>query len=267
MKFNKRKKQSEITETMVKMKKEQQKCSHKVMRGMLYPMLLALIVGDMLTIYPLIDAMFYQSQLLSFAITLIAGLALEGIPYVAAHFIMKEKKDRGDIITISALGVTFLIIFILLFNLRFHSQDLQYQAEGAELSVSTDISEKKEEVFTPTDGQSSMTLLLSVLPFCTSVLALALSCAYRPKELRKESDELNRIRMEELLAVMDASSNEVKKEMERDLTAYDDALYQTRLDDLDKLAKIEKFEVRRMLAMKLGTPDSASELLEGGKDI
>lgn len=267
MRFHKKENKTGLTESILNMKKAQQNCSHGIKRELILPLLFILIAGDMATIYPLMDSMFYQSMILSFVITLIAGLALEGIPYVAAHYILKTKKDRKDIIALAVLGIAFLTVFFLLFYLRFNSQDLQYQAVGAELSFGSEIGEEIETVFTPTKGQEAMTLLLAVLPFITSVLALAVSCAYRPEELKREGDELAEIKLSKLLADMEAYSNEVKKELERDLTAYDEALYQSRQEDLDYIAQMEKFEVRKMLAIKLGTPDAVSSLLEGGTKI
>lgn len=270
MRFQKKESKTGLTEGIITMKKEQQKCSHKIKRELLPPLLLILVAGDMATIYPLIEAMFYQSMILSLAVTVIAGLVLEGIPCVAAHYILKKQKDRKDIIALAALGIAFLTVFILLFYLRLNSQDLQYQAAGAELSIEgvTDIvGSEVETVFTPTKGQKAMTMLLAFLPLITSVLALALSCAYRPEELKKERDELAEVKLSKLLADMEAYTNEVKKETERDLTAYDEALYQSRQEDLDCLAKMEKYEVRKMLAIRLGTPDAVSHLLEGGTKI
>jgi hypothetical protein len=252
---------------MLKLKKGQQKCSQGVNRKLILPLILILMAGDMTTIYPLMDSMFYQSRILSLMITVIVGLVLEGVPYVAGHFIMRKNKDVKTMVTLAVLGAAFFTTFLGVFFLRMNSQDLQYQAMGADLSISSEIGEEKEVVFTPTEGQKSMTLLLSVLPLCTSVLALGISCAYTPQELEEEHNALAVIQMEELLANMDAVENEIREEGERDLDAYDNALYQTRMEDLENLARIEKLEARRLLALKLGTPEAVSHLLEGGTKV
>lgn len=267
MKFRKKSKQNHIIETITKLKKEQQNYGHGIKRGLIFPILIILMLGDIATIFPLMDSLFYQSQILSLAITIIAGFVLEGVPYAAAHFLLKKKKEKKEVIFLAALGIAFLLVFTLLFNFRMNSQDIQYQATGTELNLSGEVADETEQVFIPTKGQSSMTLLLSILPLCTSVLAFVISCAYNPEELKKEHDELAMIQMKELLANMQASENEIKQEQERDLTAYDETLYQSRLADLDKFAKMEKLEVRRKMAMKLGTADAVSKLLEGGTKI
>lgn len=262
MKRHKKEKSISLTENMMEIKKLRQNCSHGVKQGLVLPLLLGLMLGDMATIYPLMDAICYQNAILSLAITLIFGLALEGIPYAAAHFILKERKGKRDVIALTALGIIFLLAFFLLFFLRVNSQELQYQAAGAELSVSGMFEEEIETVFSPTKAQKSMTLLLGFMPLITSVFALVLGCAYSPKELRRERDELAEIELSKLLADVKASSKEIEKEWERDLTAYDDALFQSRQADLDNFAEMEKYEVRKMLAIKLGTPDAVSRLLE-----
>lgn len=73
-------------------KKKRQKLTYRVFPWLLPFIIAVCMAGDYMTIFPLIDSMLYQSAMQVFMVTAVAILLLDGIPYIAGGFYMKEKR-------------------------------------------------------------------------------------------------------------------------------------------------------------------------------
>lgn len=249
--------------------KKRQKLTYKVFPWLLPVIIIICMAGDFMTIFPLIDSMLYQSAGQVFMVTAVAILLLDGIPYIAGGFYMKEEKTASDKIWFVVLMTVFFVTVIALFYLRWNTQELQYDTTETKLTVSTfeETGDTEEEVFKPTAGQKAMTLFLGFLPVGTSMITFAASCMYSISKTKREYNKSLRIKLLDMENDLGVQEEEIRKELEWDMQKYDEGMFLLNLDDIKQLEVIAKLKVREKLAEKLGTPDSVSKLLEGEEEM
>lgn len=239
-------------------------------RPLALPILLSFFVLlDLFTIYELMDRMFYQNPWLSRFIAIGIAIVLEGIPYIAAQFYMREKKDMADKITLAILGGVFLLIFMTLFGLRWNARTMMFSSnEESKLSIITSIQAvvETETEYKTSAAEDMMTLLLAITPLATSVLAFFLSCFYRTSNKIRDRKRLNAFRLEDQLKALSIRQNEIHNELQRDLSKYNTDLYNVALDQLGDYETLLKNMVRQKLCMYLGTAAAVSEILEKNEE-
>lgn len=236
----------------------------------MHPLLLPVLLGffmlvDGLTIYQLIEQMFYQAQWLSIIVTIGIAAVLEGVPYVAAQYIMREEKKKSDYVVLITLAVSFAILFFSLFALRWNTQDLLYSTADSEIVLDVMNQASTETVVQEESnaGQQAMTFLLGISPLLTSILAFALSCFQVAASKRNNIDVENDIELMERMKLLRIFEQETTDEIKRDLLGYDQKLLAMEMEKLDTYAAILKNIVRQRVAMKTGSPEMVSKLLEG----
>lgn len=142
---------------------KRQKLTYRVAPWLL-PFIIAIcMAGDYMTIFPLIDTMLYQSAAQVFMVTAVAILLLDGIPYIAGGFYMKEKKTASDKVWFGVLMMVFFLTVAILFHLLWNTQEIQYNSTEIKpiVNILQETEDTKElEKFEPTDGQKAMTLFL-----------------------------------------------------------------------------------------------------------
>lgn len=260
----KRKHYKSTREMLHKAEMKTQKTINPVNPFILPLLLLFFVILDALTIYQLMDEMFYQSAVLSIVITLGIAIVLEGIPFLAAQFYMREKKSVSDKITMVILAVTFAMIFAILFALRWSARALTFSMEGTEIAftVMNKVAESSSVVYETSLAEDMMTIVLGLSPLATSVLAFFLSCIYRTSDKVRDMKRLAQIGLFEQLKQVHIRRNEIENELKRDLERYNQELYEVALAEVEDYRKLLKIAVRQKLALHLGKASVITNLLE-----
>lgn len=248
---------------LLKTEKDLQNQKHMINPALLPFLLFFFVVLDYLTIHQLIDEMFYQSWMLTVFVTAGIAVLLEGIPCIGAHFYMKENRRDSDTILFIVLTGTFLILFIALFALRWHSRELIFSENHSQLAV-TSMQENPavSDGHVITSAENMMTILLGISPLATSILAFCLACAFTVSEKTAEKKSLIDIQLRGQAQSLEINAQEVRAELKRDLNRYDEQKYQTALNELDTYGRLLKNIVRQRTAMHIGTSNAVSRLLE-----
>lgn len=255
-------------EVLLRQERKLQKAANPVKPLLLPLLLLFFVVLDALTIFELMDQMFYQSRWLSVLITVGIAIVLEGIPYLASQYFMRDKKTIVDKVTLAALGTVFLLIFITLFVLRWNARALTFSSNESQLAVITSIQtvEQVDSIHGTSAAENVMTVLLGITPLATSVLAFFLSCIYKTSDKLKDKKKINAIELEERLKVLSIKQNEIKNELKRDLVSYNEDLYHVAVEQVNDYEKMLKVIVRQKLAVYLGTAQAVTNLLEKNRE-
>lgn len=233
---------------------------------MLLLLILFFSAFDGVTIFTVIDGMFLQSMFLSIFVTVGLAIFLNFLPYKAAHYTMKEDKDALDKAIISALYAGIVIMSLALFLLRWHSMESAFSTAGASMAVRSACDTIQAGTNTPVEiswDKAMMTIILGISPFFTSLVVFAITCRVKQSIKRDIINKQNDIMILEQLKIRKIQIQEMKAELSRDLEGYDKKQLEIEKNKLTEQGELLKERVRQLVALKIGTADAVSTLLEG----
>jgi len=229
------------------------------------------IITDGIFIHQLISEYSYQSRVQSLFCAVTFAIIIDAIPTVMANLLKKKGKDKGHYISIAALGFIVLAVFVVIFMLRWNSQDVLYGVSETRLSLLSDSLNGSNAENEFTAGQCTMTILMGLEPIATSILSFCLGYFEHGQSDEEHTKKIKNLQIETELANVDANNLELQNEQSRDLETYDSALRQLAHDDLRQQECITKEYIKMQLAMAQGTPEALSYMMEtkeekGGDD-
>ena len=216
-------------------------------------LLLFLMIVDSATIFPLVESLFFQARLVSIIVVTGLCLLLEGLPFLAAQYFVKEEKTKRDQRIIWALVVGTVVLLIALFGLRWFSQ---------EAAFSGGISHLNQVELTP--DRIAMTILLGILPVLTSVAAFALSCFVPKAKFKAWLNDREDLKILDEMIHHLVCVDELEREVNRDIIPPSASMLEIEKRKLETIRKELKREVGLIIARKLATGDAVTQFCEGG---
>ncbi len=224
---------------------------------------LAAIVGlssllDYTTIMNAVDTILTQNVFLSFLLSLCIALLINVTPSIAGVY-AKNKHAENRRLILSILGCIFMLLFILLFGLRWASRDMLF-VDTSQLIVPSSASEKAGN----TAAEIMMTLVLAIEPALTSAFSFVFAYIGRSETERKTDLAENRLaELYEQKSIWGAQRNEIERILKDSQSEKDEeALYQKQLECLEQLRACLKETARFELAKLIQKPEANGVLLQ-----
>lgn len=225
-------------------------------------LVIAFIISDFFSLFSVIDAVFYQSIILSVLVTATTAILLEVLPVLGAKFLMIPARKSKDNYMLIALGVGFLILVAAISYLRFNSQEIMFSSSDSQLIINGVNNVNDTYTYTASDSEQAMTVLMALLPVLTSMAAFFLTLMDPQSVKLKNLMKRNKIMLKDELVELMTQEDEIKHELEIDLFDRDEQLYNNVLKEIDHYGELMKCRVRELCAEFLGTAQAVSDLLE-----
>lgn len=225
-------------------------------------LVIAFIISDFFSLFSVIDAVFYQSIILSVLVTATTAILLEVLPVLGAKFLMMPARKSKDNYMLIALGVGFLILVAAISYLRFNSQEIMFSSSDSQLIINGVNNVNDTYTYTASDSEQAMTVLMALLPVLTSMAAFFLTLMDPQSVKLKNLMKRNKIMLKDELVELMTQEDEIKHELEIDLFDRDEQLYNNVLKEIDHYGELMKCRVRELCAEFLGTAQAVSDLLE-----
>ncbi len=247
--------------------------------------ILACCGTDAVTIYTVLNYSLSENPLMLCLALLGFVIALDISMGVAGNCIKQAKeklRSRKEATVIVSLCICcFLISFGLFSSMRISTRAMLKESSNVEDSVADETEKpagetegfviKAEEVDESDNSSNLVTAItLAILPLATSLISLAASLmASTPIEDTLYDLSKARIKLQSLITAVDEvlAETEDADEYTKKMTAMDDELYQSYLDEIDKSATTLKLRVRTLLMEKLGSPDQITSLTDSSKEV
>lgn len=251
-------------EMLLKQEKKIQWINNPVWSWLLPVLMVFFMIADGLTVFQLMDELFYNAIWISVVITVSSVIVLEGIPFIGAHLFMKEHKSIGEKAALVILGGTLAAFIIVLFMLRWEAREMTFDSSESQLTLVTSIQTMAEETtqHEPSDAQNQMTILMGLLPLFTSIFVFYLGYIHTTRDKANNERRLNTIERQGKIKQIEVLENELRQELDRDLIKYNDSLFQVASEQLDDYEQMLKLIVRQRLAMSLGNASAITNLCE-----
>lgn len=216
--------------------------------------------------------------LLGFVLALDISMGVAGNCIKQCRQKLRSRKETTMIVTICIC--CFLISFGLFSSMRISTramlkessnlEDTTQTAEAAAGEAEKPASETEEVDKSDNSSNLVTAIVLALLPIATSFISLAVSLmASTPIHDKLYDLSKARIKLQSLITSVDevlAETEDVDEYAEK-MTAMDDELYQSYLDEVDKSATTLKLKVRTILMEKLDNPDQITSLTESSKAV
>lgn len=139
-------------------------------------LVLGLSLLDAVTLYTVFDVVMFQSTVVSIALTLGVAVTLNFIPLVAARFIhyFRYRINGVRLWMLIGMGCVFIVLFAATFNLRWQVRQLSFSGAESTMVDTTGQVDGIESTDSDSNEAVAITLLLGILPACTSAINLAL---------------------------------------------------------------------------------------------
>lgn len=220
---------------------------------------LIFILCDTVCMYQSIDLFFSQKAWISFMITFALAFVLDVPMMVVGACIHDRRTDPGiKKLEIGGLLSAFVMIYLCTFSLRFATMDEMFPVTS--LEIAGQVAEQTQTGHTV--GQYIMSLILAVIPLCTSGVSFVLGMQDDPDEKYRHQLRLNRIELRQQADMMRVQYAELSEDMSFDLNKYDEARYGICLETIENQANILKSDSKKYLAEKLAKAEAVSELME-----
>lgn len=213
--------------------------------------------------------------LLGFVIALDISMGVAGNCIKQAKEKLRSRKETTVIVTICIC--CFLISFGLFSSMRISTRAMLKGSSNLEETTQTAAGETEgfvieaEEVDESDNSSNLVTAItLAILPLATSLISLAASLmASTPIQDKLYDLSKARIKLQSLITAVDEvlAETEDADEYTKKMTAMDDELYQSYLDEIDKSATTLKLRVRTLLMEKLDNPDQITSLTDSSKEV
>lgn len=247
--------------------------------------ILACCGTDAVTIYTVLNYSLSENPLMLCLALLGFVIALDISMGVAGNCIMQSRqklRSRKEATVIVSLCICcFLISFGLFSSMRISTRAMLKESSNVEDSVADETEKpagetegfviEAEEVDESDNSSNLVTAItLAILPLATSLISLAASLmASTPIQDKLYDLSKARIKLQSLITAVDEvlAETEDADEYTKKMTAMDDELYQSYLDEVDKSATTLKLKVRTILMEKLDNPDQITSLTESSKAV
>lgn len=213
--------------------------------------------------------------LLGFVLALDISMGVAGNCIKQCRQKLRSRKETTMIVTICIC--CFLISFGLFSSMRISTRAMLKESSNLEDTTETAAGETEgfvieSEKVDKSDNSSNLVtaIALAVLPVATSFISLAASLmASAPIQDKLYDLSKARIKLQSLITAVDEvlAETEDADEYTKKMTAMDDELYQSYLDEIDKSATTLKLRVRTLLMEKLDNPDQITSLSDSSKDV
>lgn len=225
--------------------------------------LLFLMLTDAMTLYSIIDEMFYQSPLLSYVITSGLALSLEMLPVLIARMVKLQLyfPSRQRRVCIILAAAAYGLLFALTFYLRVSTRSLMF-GDHSHISIGGEVG--SDAVSDEPEGALAITILLGCLPFITSVVAFLLEyLTGDPIRAQYEAAVTAKASAKEKLAALRARictyENPATEEM---LRLFQKERYDAESARIKQTEAVIKEEARLLLMKKLGDADSINYICD-----
>ena len=193
----------------------------------------------------------------------------------------KLRSRKEATVIVSLCICCFLISFGLFSSMRISTRAMLKESSNVEDSVADETEKpagetegfviEAEEVDESDNSSNLVTAItLAILPLATSLISLAASLmASTPIQDKLYDLSKARIKLQSLITAVDEvlAETEDADEYTKKMTAMDDELYQSYLDEIDKSATTLKLRVRTLLMEKLDNPDQITSLTDSSKEV
>lgn len=222
------------------------------------------IALDYFTLFPLMDALLTQQEIMSFIITGAITGCMNMFPVLLAGFYSnREVAPKMRIVLMSLLGGLLAAMFVVTAALRMNTLELMV---GNTSGMA--IGGVQQEAFQPDSGQIMMGVLLAFEPLATSVLNFALSMYFlsceKPEDDLAYRKKVLTARLRDEIDKLSVLLTELEEDMSFDLKAYDDALYENMRSTLLREASVANHNAVTQLTLKMADSKAISYLMEEG---
>lgn len=219
-------------------------------------LVLVCIAADMVFLWDMVDRLFVDDWRMNLIVSLMIAIGLDGLPVVLAVKIRKGQKDWLDYVLLVACTTAFLALILGIFFLRWAMMDTIFGSESGSFTGETPPPQQAKQV---------MTVIMSIIPLSTSLITFAAATHYSVEQKERQQKQKALIQSMALKQELSAKLQETERELKRDLDDLEWQNYENQKKKLRVTQKVLEEQVRNALAMKLGTPEAVSELLEEEK--
>lgn len=228
---------------------------------------LLLSAMDAATLFSLFDAVMTENAFVGRLLTAGFALTLNFIPLIAGYLLREKYYERSRVspLALPALAGIFLLLWGCTVWLRFSCKELSFSGGPVLVNQAAAIVGNSEAMSSAstTDAaiQNSLTLLLSISPFVTSVINLFLGfLSYDPVKSRINLLKIRRQDLVEQRQELMAWQAELDIDRIEELRTENERLYKNASDGVAATAEKMKAWARFRLAEALGDPESISYL-------
>lgn len=215
---------------------------------------------DFVTIQSVTEYYLTESIIIQVVVTGAVAFILNYLPSLLGKA-LRDKKTPYRNLVVTVLLVSFLILFLLTFLLRWNSRELMFQ-DTAVLNLMSDKNSEVETVIGA--GENTLTIIMGSSTLFTSILSFVFSfIEITPEEKKRQIIELRLIELENELDVYQAHIDELQRIIDEDANAKrEEGAYQAALKSVEDYKILFKEETRMALAESLHNADAVSMVLQ-----
>lgn len=216
-------------------------------------LILFFIVIDFSFIKQLTDCYFVETWWKTLASALVVAVLMDIMPSIMAELAKTKCKTWYTYIEIGITAAVFLVVFAVVFVVRWYSQDMIYETSSTQLQITSSFIAETTEAEGETAGRTAMTILFGIIPLVTSIISFFVSYYDEPSaDAGKNSRKLHYLYLKAQLINTAGNMEELENETQRDIRGYDDANKALMLDDLNQYRKIscEKAKLKAVIKRK-----------------
>lgn len=178
------------------------------------------VFSDLMFIHQLVDAYFYDTEVMSWLTSLVVAVLIDVSPTTIAASIGVKNKGPKHYAAIVMATIALILGFVMIGYVRINSSELIFSTNNSSLiSASQSVTDKASII---TKGQLGMTLLFVLIPVFTSVLSFVIGILANNDSEKKLTNQLEGYNIYNEISERIANSMEMKMVMDTDFDSYVD---------------------------------------------
>lgn len=226
------------------------------------------IIIDFSFIKQLTDCYFAETWWKTLASALVVAALMDIMPSIIAELAKMKCKRWYTYLEIVVSTTALLAVFIVIFVVRWYSQDILYETAFTQLQIVTAFTSEIAHAESDTAGRAAMTILFGMIPLVTSIISFFVSYhdnAFADQD--NSSQKLQHLVLKAQLIHVGSSIEELENEKMRDIQGYDDANKALMLNDLNQYKKISREKARLQTELKRQNPEVLNFAASGVKGV
>ncbi len=226
------------------------------------------IIIDFSFIKQLTDCYFAETWWKTLASALVVAAIMDIMPSIIAELAKMKCKRWYTYLEIVISTTALLTVFIVIFVVRWYSQDIIYETASTQLQIVSALTPEMDHAASDTAGRTAMTILFGMIPLVTSIISFFVS--YHDSGFADQdngSRKLQQLALKIQLIRIGGSIEELEHEKMRDIQGYDDANRALMLNDLNQYKKISLEKVRLRTELKRQLPEVLNFAAPGTKGV
>lgn len=226
------------------------------------------IVINFSFIKQLTDCYFAETWWKTLASALVVATLMDIMPSIIAELAKMKCKRWYTYVEIVVTTIALLSVFIVVFAVRWYSQDIIYETASTQLQIVSAFTPEVDHAESDIAGRTAMTILFGLIPLVTSIISFFISYYDNASASQDSSSKkIQYLLFKAQLINIGGSIEELENEKMRDIQCYDDTNKALMLDDLNQYKKISREKARIKAELKRKIPEVLNFVVPGTKGV